>query len=63
MAKIESLQYYIEEEKKNGAEKTPERLTKSVMDIIKDIVEKEIIPIVTEFEDKRSDIDYNTYRK
>ena len=63
MAKIESLQYYIEEEKKNGAEKTPERLTKSVMDIIKGIIEKEIIPIVTEFEDKRSDIDYNTYRK
>lgn len=63
MAKIESLQYYIEEEKKNGAEKTPERLTKSVMDIIKGIIEKEIMPIVTEFEDKRSDIDYNTYRK
>lgn len=63
MAKIESLQYYIEEEKKKGMDKTPERLSKGVMDIIKGIVEKELIPIVTEFEDKRSDIDYNTYRK
>ena len=63
MAKIESLQYYIEEEKKKGIDKTPERLSKGVMDIIKGIVEKELIPIVTEFEDKRNDIDYNTYRK